>query len=360
MADDPAFDDAEVPVQPGRDEPPIGRTSATPGALLRKAREQAGMHLGVLASTLKVNPRKLEALEADRYEELPDAAFVRALALAVCRVLKCDPAPILEAYEAADLAADPLRRAGRGLNAPIARHGASGVNLRASSVRPGSRGRRWLWVLLVVVLIGLALAWWAPLWTGANGAGTTLGDAGAPPPALAAETAATSSSTTVVVPVAADDPSSTTVASVDLTGGVAAGAGGGGKGESKAAPGPGVAGSPAAGGAAAASMGAAGEAAVKAGASKAGAVGAGAVSAAAAEARLVITATKDSWIELSEASGRVVWARVLPAGQTLKPEAAPPLRLVVGNARATQVTFDGRSLDLEASARGNVARIDIR
>jgi cytoskeleton protein RodZ len=78
------------------------------------------------------------------------------------------------------------------------------------------------------------------------------------------------------------------------------------------------------------------------------------------ESRLVITATKDSWIELSEASGRVVWARVLPAGQTLKPEATPPLRLVVGNARATQVTFDGRTLDLEASARGNVARIDIR
>jgi hypothetical protein len=51
---------------------------------------------------------------------------------------------------------------------------------------------------------------------------------------------------------------------------------------------------------------------------------------------------------------------VLPAGQTLKPEGTPPLRLVVGNARATQVTFDGRTLDLEASARGNVARIDIR
>ena len=347
MADDPAFDDAEVPVQSGRDEPPIGRTAATPGAMLRQARDRAGMHLGVLASTLKVSPRKLEALEADRYEELPDAAFVRALALAVCRVLKCDAAPVLEAYEAADLASDPLRRAGRGLNAPIARHGVSGVNLRASSVRAGSRGRRWLWALLIVVLIGLALAWWAPLWTGAQGAGTTSGAVDMPSQAGGDQTAAAASRGTSVTsvpsaaaaqPISADDVASTAVASVDLTVGAAPAAAGGAKAPSSAVPSAAGAGPSAAGAGAASS----------------------APAAAAAEARLVITATKDSWIELSESSGRVVWARVLPAGQSLKPEATPPLRLVVGNARATQVTFDGRALDLEASARGNVARIDIR
>ncbi|MFX8137483.1 helix-turn-helix domain-containing protein, partial [Acinetobacter baumannii] len=34
-------------------------------------------------------------LEADRFDDLPDATFTRALATAVCRALKVDPAPVL-------------------------------------------------------------------------------------------------------------------------------------------------------------------------------------------------------------------------------------------------------------------------
>ena len=49
-----------------------------------------------LAANLKVPVRKLEALEEDRYELLPDAVFVRALASSVCRTLKMDPQPVLQ------------------------------------------------------------------------------------------------------------------------------------------------------------------------------------------------------------------------------------------------------------------------
>ena len=66
------------------------------GQLLREAREAQGLHVAALAVALKVPVKKLEALEADRLEELPDAVFVRALASSVCRALKIDPAPILE------------------------------------------------------------------------------------------------------------------------------------------------------------------------------------------------------------------------------------------------------------------------
>lgn len=65
------------------------------GTLLRQAREEAGLHVATLAGALKVPVRKLEALEADRFDLLPDAVFVRALAASVCRNLKLDPAPIL-------------------------------------------------------------------------------------------------------------------------------------------------------------------------------------------------------------------------------------------------------------------------
>ena len=70
-------------------------SSLTAGALLRQARQAKGLHIAALAVSLKVPQRKLEALEADRYGELPDATFVRALAQTVCRALKVDRAPIL-------------------------------------------------------------------------------------------------------------------------------------------------------------------------------------------------------------------------------------------------------------------------
>lgn len=68
------------------------------GAMLRRAREAAGLHIGALAVTLKVPVKKLEALEADRLDLLPDAVFARALAGTVCRMLKIDPAPVLAAF----------------------------------------------------------------------------------------------------------------------------------------------------------------------------------------------------------------------------------------------------------------------
>ena len=74
------------------------------GALLRQAREAAGLHIAALAVTLKVPVKKLEALEADRIDLLPDAVFARALAASVCRTLKTDPAPVLASLPQTNLA----------------------------------------------------------------------------------------------------------------------------------------------------------------------------------------------------------------------------------------------------------------
>jgi cytoskeleton protein RodZ len=63
--------------------------------LLRDARESVGLHIAALATALKVPVKKLEALEAGRYDELPDMTFARALASSACRHLRIDPTPIL-------------------------------------------------------------------------------------------------------------------------------------------------------------------------------------------------------------------------------------------------------------------------
>lgn len=74
------------------------RDQISAGAMLRRAREEAGLHIGALAVSLKVPVKKLEALEADRVDLLPDTVFARALAGTVCRTLKIDPAPVLAAF----------------------------------------------------------------------------------------------------------------------------------------------------------------------------------------------------------------------------------------------------------------------
>ncbi|HPH15047.1 MAG TPA: helix-turn-helix transcriptional regulator, partial [Burkholderiaceae bacterium] len=79
------------PINPG-----LPRHEVSAGALLRQAREAAGLHIAALAVSLKVPVKKLEALESDRLDLLPDAVFARALASSMCRALKIDAAPILE------------------------------------------------------------------------------------------------------------------------------------------------------------------------------------------------------------------------------------------------------------------------
>lgn len=70
-----------------------GSTSA--GLLMRSAREASGLDISVLASMLKVPVNKIEALEADRFDVLPNLMFARALASSVCRSLKIDVASVL-------------------------------------------------------------------------------------------------------------------------------------------------------------------------------------------------------------------------------------------------------------------------
>lgn len=76
--------------------PALPHPRATAGSVLRNARETLGLHIGALAVVLKVPVKKLEALESDRLDLLPDLVFARALAASVCRTLNLDPAPVLQ------------------------------------------------------------------------------------------------------------------------------------------------------------------------------------------------------------------------------------------------------------------------
>lgn len=99
---------------------PSPSPSTTAGALLRQYREAVGLSVDLLAPTLRVPVSKLVALEADRLDDLPDVMFARALALAVCRQLKADAAPVLALLPGQDVSRLASKNE-RGLDFPLNR-----------------------------------------------------------------------------------------------------------------------------------------------------------------------------------------------------------------------------------------------
>ncbi len=95
----------------------ISPGSRSAGAMLKEAREARGLHLTVVATNLRVPLERIRALEEDRYTDLPDLVFARALAMSMCRQIKIDPAPILAQMPDRD----PLRsvRVTAAISAPL-------------------------------------------------------------------------------------------------------------------------------------------------------------------------------------------------------------------------------------------------
>jgi cytoskeleton protein RodZ len=65
------------------------------GAELAAARQERGLGLPEVAQQLKFGMRQLEALEADRFGDLPGGTFARGMVRSYARLLKIDPEPLL-------------------------------------------------------------------------------------------------------------------------------------------------------------------------------------------------------------------------------------------------------------------------
>lgn len=296
-----------------------GAVDATAGMLLRRAREATGLHVAALAVSMKVPVKKLEALEADRHAELPDAVFVRALAASVCRTLKVDPAPILAKLP---LSVVPkLDKTERGISMPARGPGLlTGNSLIAFVSRPA--------VLLVAALLLAALAvvlfpearssvgmaeLVKPLAAQALAPAATEVKLGAAPAVADMATPATAASPQALqAPLAAV---SAVVAAVQPP---------------VAAPAP------------AAALAAAPEAT------------------AAAPGVLVFKASARAWVRVSDSKGVVQFEKTLAAGESVAAAGMPPLSVVVGNVAATEVLLRGQPYKLEDLNQNNVARFEVK
>lgn len=65
------------------------------GTILREARESLGLSVADVANQIKFAPRQIEALEADDFKHLPEAAFLRGFIRSYAKILQLDTQGLL-------------------------------------------------------------------------------------------------------------------------------------------------------------------------------------------------------------------------------------------------------------------------
>lgn len=322
------------------------------GELLKKAREATGLHIAALAVLLKVPVKKLEALEANRLDLLSDAVFVRALASSVCRSLKIDPTPVLARLPQTDT--PKLTYQGLGINAPF----------RSPGDGPGPTiwaqvSKSTVFAGLFLLLGTLALVFLPAIKTALNEVklkvteSQVVGAGGTARIAELANNGLEQSAASLGQRATRQDPSRANVSSVDM-------------------PAQSVAGT--------AALISSGNLSLILTTSATSTVSGPAqtaepkslVSGAASTTSddtvrpvsdtdvIVFTAKGQSWVEATDAKGQVVLRRMLKAGDAAGANGALPMKVVVGRANETAVQIRGKSFDLAAVAKDNVARFEVK
>ncbi len=273
-------------------------TTIGAGAMLRLAREAQGLHIAALAVSLKVPVRKLEALEADRYDLLPDVVFVRALTLSVCRTLKLDSQAVMAALP--QRRSPSIKTDDEGLNTTLqSPANLSGLTLHRVLNPVGL-------AIIAMLLIIVAIAFW-PVQIQQTAADVAVAEAGISAASGVGQGSEASAMSSEPVKLT-DSPALSAPADPKLV--VAS--------EIQPLTVP-----------------------------------------AATDALLVIRAMGESWIEVIDAKGVSQLRKVTGKGEVLTVNADPPLTVVVGRADMISVTARGKVLDLTAISKNNVARFEV-
>lgn len=280
------------------------RAPATAGALLRAARETAGLTVDAVAHQLRLAPRQVAALEEDDYTHLPGRTFVRGFVRNYARFVGLDPDTVVGALPGSAttpaLAVPTLHQTAPTMGElPVTDHARPAV-------------ARWaipLTLAAIVVVAGL-YEWLRP--AGEVKPAPSPSKASAPAPAERAvpAPAAPSSGTPLPNPLATA-PTATP------------------SGQTAATP---------------------AEGPVTASGAVAGPDG----------AQLVFSFRDYSWTEVRDREGRVLLSGMNPGKTSQTIVGAPPFDLVIGNAADVRVTYKGQPVDLAPHTRQNIARFTLQ
>lgn len=337
-----------------QDDQNVVELSESPGRRLRVLRQSKGWEIERIASQLHLRPHLVEALEQDRFHELPGPVFVMGYLRNYARLLGIDPEPLIGAYRAANPSQEP--RVPWISGSPKPEVGSSHILVRLVSLG------------LILAVIGMLVLWWQnrlePTDEPALGLESPAGlpllprdelidggrpleepetaevlpgpdDSGAQPDprdqadprdqellTATAETPDSASPSPLIPPTEAVAPPGEV-----------------------AGPGPLSAEPPGESTSAATPRGPETAAELPATESK--------------MPEVALSFSGTSWIDVRDAAGKVILTGEMRKGDRRVLKGDPPYSFVIGNAKAAAVTVDNRPLDLSTRGRGGVARFKL-
>nr|WP_294867785.1 helix-turn-helix domain-containing protein [uncultured Pseudogulbenkiania sp.] len=275
------------------------------GAALKAAREAAGLSLGEVADRLKLSLKQLEAIEADRFEALPGAAFVRGFVRNYARFLGLDAAPLMARLE--ERFPSSVKEV-----ANLSKEAEAASVVSEPEETSGLLGKRAILLVLVVVLAAGAF------WFARPGSEPAKDEAKQDLAPMLTE------QPTASAPVEAESVKDASAA-VTAPAPVPAPA---------AKPAPGVAAAPA-----------------SAPVSAPPTAGGGTVK---------LVAKQDAWVSVIDGSGKKLVFETLKAGAAKEVVGQPPFKLTVGNATQVEVSFNGQPVVMTGKIRGTTARLELK
>lgn len=314
------------------------------GEMLRTTREGRGLTLVDVAQALKLTQRQVEALESERFDALPGAAFARGFLRNYARLLGLDPEPLIDALaQTSGVGAPEL--------APIS-NAQGTLPAGDGALRPSAFPIALIALLLLVAVVG---GWYFDWFQQADAPGpdsavvdTPVAPAALTPVIPPADNAplvipddAPSGSATDAVPPASSNATGLPAAAPAVTGMSAL---------PLPAPAPATATAPAVPAAATP---------VAAVAPPAATPPAAPAAAAASNNRLVFRFTTESWVEVRDASGEIIFSRTNRPGTVQEVTGKPPYRLVIGNAKSVELEYAGKPVDLAPYIKVSVARLTL-
>jgi cytoskeleton protein RodZ len=268
----------------------------SPGRLLAAARQARGMTVTEVALRLKFSPRQIEALEADRYDVLRGPAMVRGMIRTYAKLIGADPGPLLDALHQR-LNAGPVTMQPRAMEVPFPR------------VTPkGSFVYVMLSAAVVIAVVSVIVEW--VLRPGAPPAAAAPGPVPAPQrgaaPVFPREAVPAPPPVVEPAPVATPTPVPVPAPPVE---------------QRRSPP-----------------------------TQQATVLNA---------KRIELLFDRESWVEIKDADGRILFSQLNPPGSRRNVVGAGPFSIIIGNATGVKLRYNNPDVDLAPFTRTDVARLTL-
>jgi cytoskeleton protein RodZ len=273
---------------------------AGPGHTLARLRAERKLSVADVAQRLKYGARQIEALEAEEFDRLPGATFVRGMVRGYAKLLEADPEPILgsleQRYVPGEIALDL-----RAKRVPFPQGGRR---------RRGTRTYLFLSLFVLALVVGFLYEWQVGAFPWARFASSAAPPqkAAKPRPALA--------------PAPRVQP------------------------EPQAAPAVAVAEAPKAAEAAPPAPPPQAEPRTQ-------------PAAPVSEGRIRLDFAGESWVEIRDKDGQMLMSQLNPTGSRRVVSGRKPLSVVIGNAANVRVTYNDKPVDLKPYIQIEVARLTL-